>query len=284
MVTSIFAVVSVAAGGGASLAAEEPEATRHAQVQLIAETAAAEPGSVVHLGVHFKIDPGWHVYWHGRNDSGGPIEVDLRLPPGFTAGPIQWPAPKRFVSEGDILDHVYEGEVVLIVPVRLPANAAGAAAFSGRVRYVICSSACVFEDAEVSLTIPIGSKEARPSPSAQAPLFESTRARLPREAPTGNSAPIIRRSGSRIDLLAPGAAAVAFFPDTDCIGLLDLVRNGAADQPRLSLRIDPEADQAAPVSGVLEVRYADTRGKVWYRLRERPQKDSSPPGAPGAGR
>ncbi len=37
----------------------------------------------------------WHVYWRNPGDSGLPPEVAWTLPAGFSAGPLQWPAPSR---------------------------------------------------------------------------------------------------------------------------------------------------------------------------------------------
>ncbi len=276
--TSILLLAPIVACVGAVPVPANPE-PRHARVALLAEPSAAIAGTTVNLGVHFRIDPTWHVYWHGRNDSGGPIEVELKLPPGFEAEPVQWPAPKRYISEGEILDHVYEQQVLLIIPVRVPPQASGTATISGTVKYVICSSSCVFEDAEVSLSLPIASQGAKPDRSTNAALFDAARATIPRQPPAGPDAPTIVRERQKAIITAPGAKGLTFYPSQDCVGLLDLIKTGSAEQARLVLRIDPETDSRGLIAGVLEVRYADSRGRAWYEIREK--QDAVEPVNPG---
>lgn len=249
----------------AAAATAEPD-REHAQVALITEHTSLVPGATAYLGVHFKLDPHWHVYWNGRSDSGGPIEIELTLPAGYSAEPTLWPAPKRLISEGDILDHVYEDEVTLIIPVRVPAGATGSANISGKVTYVICNTACVFENAKLSLDIPLAPKAAKPELGKHAKLFGATRARLPKPLPTGDSAPTIKREQHTAVISAPGATALAFYPAADCIGLVDLTKTGSANQPRLTLKLDPESESSLSVSGILEARYPDPRGTVWYTI------------------
>ena len=59
-----------------------------------------------------SMDPDWHVYWKNPGDSGLPTTVDWDLPPGFTAGPLQWPVPERFESDG-LVTYGYSGKVLL---------------------------------------------------------------------------------------------------------------------------------------------------------------------------
>ena len=48
------------------------------------------------------MQPGWHVYWNGRNDTGTPVRITLTVPEGFAAGDVLWPAPVRHVAAGEI--------------------------------------------------------------------------------------------------------------------------------------------------------------------------------------
>ena len=65
---------------------------------------------------------GWHTYWQNPGDSGLPTTLAWKLPPGVTAGPIQWPAPKA-LPVGPLINHGYEGEVFHLVDVAVPADA-----------------------------------------------------------------------------------------------------------------------------------------------------------------
>jgi DsbC/DsbD-like thiol-disulfide interchange protein len=44
--------------------------TPHAEVTLISETNAVEPGRPFRLGLHFKLVKGWHIYWVNPGDAG----------------------------------------------------------------------------------------------------------------------------------------------------------------------------------------------------------------------
>ena len=58
----------------------------HAFTRLIAETTMLSPGETCTLGVAFDIEPGWHLFWNGTNDTGYPISVSLDLPPRLPRG------------------------------------------------------------------------------------------------------------------------------------------------------------------------------------------------------
>jgi DsbC/DsbD-like thiol-disulfide interchange protein len=160
---------------------------QHAIVTLVAEQTAAVPGQPLSLGVHFELDPHWHIYWQNPGDSGGPPTVDWRLPEGFTAGEFQWPAPQRIVVGATLINYGYEADVLLPLTVRVPASAKPGAQVDlvGHVKYLICSDLCVPARADVKLTVPIAGRATSggvtPSPSAS--LFAQTRARLPQPAP-----------------------------------------------------------------------------------------------------
>ena len=71
----------------------------------------AQPTTVA---LRLKMKPGWHVYWQNPGDSGLPTTIDWKLPSGFAAGPIQWPAPHALPA-GPLINYGYEGEVLHLV-------------------------------------------------------------------------------------------------------------------------------------------------------------------------
>src|SRR5579864_3388234 len=44
----------------------------HARVELLSRQATLHPGSALQLGIHFILEPGWHIYWINPGDSGQP--------------------------------------------------------------------------------------------------------------------------------------------------------------------------------------------------------------------
>src|SRR5258708_15908955 len=82
-------------------------------VSLWAERDGIAPGQSFTLGLRLLHAPGWHSYWAVPGDSGLPTRLSWRLPPGFRAGPIQWPAPQR-LPIGPLVDYGYEGDTLLL--------------------------------------------------------------------------------------------------------------------------------------------------------------------------
>jgi hypothetical protein len=253
-----------------------PTEPSHATARLVCETSGVEPGGLATLAVAFQVDPGWHLYANFRNDSGFPISVDLRGPDGYAFGPLQSPAPHREVSPGAILDHIYEKEVLLLFPVRVPEDArpGTTARFAGTVGWLVCGTGCIpgSQAVELALQITAAGRAAAPSPHAAA--FAAARRRLPRPLEGGEVS--ARWADGALGLEAPGAVRLAFYPDTACVGLLDPIADGEAQGPTLELRID-RADARPAVRGVLEIWRAD-RSDCYLIDFARPREEAPPRG------
>jgi len=128
--------------------------------------AAAVPGEAVTLVWRFALADDWHLYWAGRNDSGFPPRVDLGLPAGWVAGGLQWPVPERYVSPGDILDHVYFEELVLVQKLGAPDDATldGSVTIEADIQWLACKDMCVPGKKALTLSIPVRSHEETPDP------------------------------------------------------------------------------------------------------------------------
>ncbi len=55
----------------------------HARIELIAEQNTAPPGKPLWLGLLFRLDPGWHIYWQNPGDSGEPPKDAMATPAGI---------------------------------------------------------------------------------------------------------------------------------------------------------------------------------------------------------
>lgn len=240
------------------------------QVSLTAEISTATPGQTLNLGLVFDIAPGWHLYWHGRSDSGAPISVDLELPAGFTADMWQWPAPRRHVAPGDLLDHVYEEQVVLILPVSVPATArpGGSVTFQGQVEWVVCRDECQFGGGEVTLNLAVQPQLQAGSPSGSEPLFTRARRRIPRPWPQDSSVRLQWHDNSLV-LQSDQEGTLTFYPLQDCGLLVDLLGDGETTTGRLALRFRAREGEIGPAHGVLEWRPAGVDTAEFYLLNER---------------
>ncbi|MGB0042405.1 MAG: protein-disulfide reductase DsbD domain-containing protein [Terriglobales bacterium] len=176
-------------------AAAEAQATpiSHGTLELIARNPWIAPGQTLDLGLRFQLDKGWHIYWVNPGDSGEPPRIEWQLPAGLTAGPIEWPAPRRFES-GTIVDYGYEDAVLLIVPLQAEASlpTQQPVRIGADVKLLVCShEMCVPGKAELSLTLPIKSPPmlnvhnnvVRKQDVENEHLFAATSQSLPRPAP-----------------------------------------------------------------------------------------------------
>jgi DsbC/DsbD-like thiol-disulfide interchange protein len=138
------------------------------------------PGDTLLAGVRLRMEPKWHTYWRNGGDSGQATAIEWTLPAGLKAGPVEWPQPEKLTVE-DITTYVYEGEVVLLVPILVEAGSAfGEKEIVAKVSWLECEVNCVPGDATVRARVAIGN-EAKPSASA-APL-KSWQDRIPKPDP-----------------------------------------------------------------------------------------------------
>src|SRR5258708_39381525 len=95
---------------GNAVAGVSQAAAQHARVELLARQNSVSAGSDVQVGVHFILEPGWHIYWVNPGDSGQPPSFKWRFPPGFRAGEIQWPRPGRGQPNKTLTHYGYHNE------------------------------------------------------------------------------------------------------------------------------------------------------------------------------
>lgn len=91
----------------------------------------------------------WHGYWSNPGDAGQGMKVWLNLPEGWQVGEPRYPVPQRLVISG-LMNHIYEGTYVVLVPITVPAGADVSALppVTGHVEYLACTDQiCVPQDA-----------------------------------------------------------------------------------------------------------------------------------------
>jgi len=183
----------------------------HAEVELVAAADAVVPGRPLDVGLVIRHDPHWHTYWRVPGDSGLPTTIGWQLPAGFTAGPIEWPVPKR-LPIGPLMNFGYEGELLLPVRIAVPADLSPGQTvrLKARADWLICKEVCIPGGADLQLTLPVRSEA---TPSGIAPLFGTTRAQVPQPVELAAASATI--DGARVRLAFKPTAAVSqleFFP------------------------------------------------------------------------
>jgi thiol:disulfide interchange protein DsbD len=240
----------------ATAAHAAPVTTAHVTAELVSDQAALVPGSTATLALRLSIERGWHTYWRNPGESGLPTTLAWRLPAGYAAGDIVWPAP-RALPAGPLVNYGYEGQVFHLVPLTVPANAppGSSVKLAARADWLVCKETCIPEGADLALDMPIAAQAGASSWHAD---IAATRAALPQPLPAGWTVHA-NAIGPRIavELAAPAAAAdpgrLRFFADEE--------RRIEASAPQVESRTaDGRRVLQLPVSHELTGSFVQLRG------------------------
>jgi thiol:disulfide interchange protein DsbD len=186
---------------------------RHVDADLVAATDAIVPGQPLAVGLRLRHQAEWHTYWQVPGDSGLPTRIDWKLPAGFSAGPIEWPHPKRLPT-GPLVNFGYDGEILLLTTIQVPADVpvGSRVTLAGKAEWLECKDVCIPGESDIALTLPV---KPTAGPSAHVALFDATRALVPQPLAGATGQGTI--DGSRIKLslaLPPGktVSRLEFFP------------------------------------------------------------------------
>ena len=257
---------------------------------LLADTTAIKPDTTFTLGVLFKVQPGWHIYWRNPGSSGLATKVRWAMPEGSSVSDTLYPAPWAFTAPGDIVSYGYEDEILLMTEARLPASAKGEIELNAKASWLMCSDRCIPGKQDISLKLPVGDGQ-----PANAELFAKYKKQLPKHvdgAPAGAKLTpgadgkvtvqimVVAKAG---EMLAaedqhPDVRQVFFFPDNLDGAIIDTPKLSAPDgsvtiggkmikaySKPATISYTLESGTAAPapqrVAGVLVSQSFDSTGK-----------------------
>lgn len=222
-------ITALCASALALTSARAQDASDLVKAELLAEPAAIVPGQPFTVGIKLTMKEHWHTYWRNPGDSGEPTQVTWKLPQGYAAGELQWPAPS-LIRVGPAANFGYEGSTILLALVTPPGEARPGTTvdLAADVSYLVCEKICIPGEASVSLSLPVSAQGA---PSTGNATFDAARSKLPQPSPwnatfSADSRAIalsLRSDGLRSDAIR----AATFFPHDN-----DLIDNAA----RQSLR------------------------------------------------
>jgi thiol:disulfide interchange protein len=205
------------------------QATSPVVTKLMAENNTIQPGTPFWVGVELKMDEGWDTYWINPGDSGFPTKVDWKLPPGFTASPLQWPYPERFVSQ-TLVGYGYTHSVLLLSEITPPANleAGKDVKLAADVSWLACKEQCVPGNAHIDLNVPVSSESPQKDPAIAA-AFTTARSTLPKSLAKDEGVVTTTAKGKEIILNLTGnfkeIVDAIFIPET-----AEMIDHGAPQQ------------------------------------------------------
>ncbi|HYD86921.1 MAG TPA: protein-disulfide reductase DsbD domain-containing protein [Vitreimonas sp.] len=231
---------------------------RRVETSLHASRAAVAPGETFTVVLRQQIAEHWHTYWRNPGAAGEAADITWSLPAGFTAGPIQWPAPEPILAAG-LVNYGYSGEVLLPVEMRVAEDVrpGDRAQLSADVYLVVCSEdTCVPEESAIALSLPVAA-QGRDDPE-WGPRIAETLSRIP-SRDEGVTTRITAGAPLVLSVAMVGAREPYFFAfDRD---LIDYAENQSASlgAEGFSITLPPGAAAAeGPLQGLLT--YTDASG------------------------
>lgn len=105
------------------------------------------------VGLHFRMEKEWHLYWKNPGDAGLPIDVAWSLPPGYKALPLQHPVPVKKLSD-DATCYMYEHEVLLLATIVPPDRGKQKRVSIGaKLDWLACKDRCIRGGDSISIAI-----------------------------------------------------------------------------------------------------------------------------------
>ncbi len=265
----------------------------YVKAALVAADASVQPGTPITVALHLSHEPHWHTYWKNPG-TGLPTSIDWKLPPGWKAGEIQWPAPQVLKdSKGNIVGNGYEGELLLPVTLTPPADlkTGETLVLNADADWLMCADVCVPGNASVSLQIPVLNAAPKPDATWNAKI-RATLAALPRiesgwTVTASRGAKTLVLAIAAVQPGAPEPQRLHFFSDDGLV---------AYDQPQVAkadgkggftLTIPLAADAApgpAKLAGVLISETGWSQGNPRRGLLVAADLAAAPAGATEAGR
>lgn len=182
--------------------------TPQVSVELISEPFSPNAQGSMTVALYFKPEPGWHIYWSNPGDSGMPPSVNWQLPPGFTAGPLQFPFPERILAP-PLVSYGYEHETILVTEITpAPGWKPTPITLKAEVDWLVCKEACLPGHASLDLTL---ASHANPQTRNR---IEGARLSLPISLPSKQLIATAKPGFLELLVSTPSPSSkLSFFPD-----------------------------------------------------------------------
>jgi thiol:disulfide interchange protein DsbD len=137
--------------------AAEVVTTPRVEARLVSEVKdITASGGVISVGLHLKMQPGWHTYWRNPGESGEATTIAWTLPKGFVASDIIWPYPER-IPFGELANYGFSDEITLRVELTVPKGlrSGESVTLKADVAWLVCKDICIPEKGTLELTLPV---------------------------------------------------------------------------------------------------------------------------------
>jgi cytochrome c biogenesis protein CcdA len=203
------------------------------------------------------------------------MEVNWRLPAGFSAGSLRYPVPSR-LTVVDLMNYVYERDYAVLVRLKVPQGASGTIPIRAEAKWLACTDrVCVPEEGELSLDLPVGTG------APNRAQFDDWRKALPRPLATLGHFAI---AGDKLRVAIPLPASVDvqkpyLFPEADGIVDYDAKQSFTRSGDQLIAELARKGGTPTDFSGVVAI--GDGRGLEFHAVPGAVPAKGSPVGQLG---
>jgi|GEM_PF-564253 len=132
------------------------------------------------IGLYFKIEPGWYLYWLNPGEAGLPPQVEWKLPQGFSLTNLEFPSPEKFLSSGYVV-YGYKKELLILANFSTPEAfsfpAREATFIQAKLNWMVCQESCLIGQKQLELDL--SSVNSRRKEEAYL-IWEKFKSRFPR--------------------------------------------------------------------------------------------------------
>ena len=236
--------------------------TARAQVQasLVAADKSVQSGRSFTVALRLDQQPTWHTYWI-RAGTGYPTSLHWDLPPGWTAGAIQWPVPTMIRdANGNITGNGYDGIVELPVTITPAGNLKSGehVTLEAQAKWLMCSDICIPDRAQVTLTLPVSLGTPQPDETVRA---EVARMPMPQPATGWKLAAVRHDKNVTLQLIGAGTLESPHFFSEDGFTQYDQPQTALNSGRSLTLTLPISDDAEAATTRLVGVlAYTDKKG------------------------
>lgn len=127
---------------------------KEAPVRLVAGGFAEKDGkTVLHAGVEYRLQEGWHSYWRTPGDVGMTSQLDWQGSTNLRDASIRWPVPERRIDPTGLQDFIHSGNFITPVDI-IVEDATKPTDLTLSIRYLVCKELCLPKEAKLALHVP----------------------------------------------------------------------------------------------------------------------------------
>ncbi len=234
--------------------AAETISADHVRISWLAPTGFGADTPERQVGIHFDVDPEWHVYWRNPGDSGAAPKFSFQSD-GVSVGEPRWPWPAR-LPIAHLTNLGYPGDVAYLFDMAWASSARTPVTVTADLEWLVCKEDCIPGFATLTLERPVVSGTDQWDVQTVA-LRDQYRAMLPRPVTDADADPPWRITNARfytemsrlhLDLLGPpDQVPPEVFPlDGDFISAATPAITASHD--RLTLQFSTLAGAAPPAA------------------------------------